>query len=223
MPPAAPKKAKRARDARATREALRAAAAAAFTERGFDGSSLDEIARAAGVNKAMVSYHFGGKAGLHAAILEADFATLAEAIARIRASRAGATERLREFVRAFGSLHQRNPNLSVLLLREMLAGGRRLEPVVLPRFVTVLETVAEIVAQGVREGSFRPVDPFLFHQSLVGSLVFFFAVRPFRERLIEEGKVPVAAAPDAQSYIRHVESLVIRGLRPMAAETSEES
>ena len=214
---------RRARNAGATRAALLEAAATAFTERGFDGASVDEIAKAAGVNKAMISYHFGGKAGLHAAILEADFASVVEGAAAIRASTAGAVERLRAFIEVFASLHKRRPNISVLLLREMLAGGRHLEPIVVPRFAAVLQTVAEIVAQGVREGAFRPVDPFLVHQSLVGSLVFFFAIREFRERLITEGKVPVAKVPDAETYIRHVEAMTIRGLAatPEASRSQE--
>ena len=203
---------RRSRNAEATRAALLEAGAVAFTDRGFDGASVEEIAKAAGVNKAMVSYHFGGKAGLHAAILEADLAAVVEGTSAIRASSAGAVERLREYIQLFATLHRRNPNLSVLLLREMITGGRHLDPVVVPRFVLVLQTVAEIVAQGVREGVFRPMDPFLVHQSLVGSLVFFFAIRQFRERLVAEGKVPLSKSPDADTYIRHVETMAILGL-----------
>ena len=222
--PVLEKRRKGARNAAATRAALLGAAAEAFTARGYDGASVDAIARAAGVNKAMVSYHFGGKAGLHAAILDADFATIGEGLAQIRASERGAAERLVEFIEIFGALHERSPNLSVLLIREMLAGGRHLDPVVLPRFLAVFQTISEILAQGVREGVFRPVEPFLLHQSLVGSLVFFFAIRPFRERLIAEGKLPVARAPGTDAYVRHVATLVIRGLAPSpTVAASEES
>ncbi|MCP4657706.1 MAG: helix-turn-helix transcriptional regulator, partial [bacterium] len=50
-------------DAAATREALLEAATELFAERGFDGAKVEAIARRAGVNKAMISYHFGGKQG----------------------------------------------------------------------------------------------------------------------------------------------------------------
>ena len=44
-----------------TRAAVTAAAADAFSQRGFDGVIVDDIARAAGVNKAMIYYHFEDK------------------------------------------------------------------------------------------------------------------------------------------------------------------
>lgn len=41
-----------------------------FAARGFDGVAVRELARAANVNVASVSYHFGGKRGLYLATLE---------------------------------------------------------------------------------------------------------------------------------------------------------
>lgn len=45
-------------------------AAPMFAARGFDGVAVREIARAADVNLASISYHFGGKRGLYLATLE---------------------------------------------------------------------------------------------------------------------------------------------------------
>ena len=40
-----------------------------FAEKGFEGAGIREIADVAGVNSSLISFHFGGKAGLHAASL----------------------------------------------------------------------------------------------------------------------------------------------------------
>jgi AcrR family transcriptional regulator len=40
-----------------------------FRQRGFDGVSVDDIARDAGVNKAMIYYHFADKLALYRAVL----------------------------------------------------------------------------------------------------------------------------------------------------------
>ena len=45
-----------------------------FARKGLHGVSVRELARSAGVNLAMISYHFGGKDGLYAAVVEEQFA-----------------------------------------------------------------------------------------------------------------------------------------------------
>jgi len=52
-----------------SRMLLLKAAIRIFAEKGFEGASIREIADAAGVNRSLISFHFGGKAGLHAAAL----------------------------------------------------------------------------------------------------------------------------------------------------------
>jgi AcrR family transcriptional regulator len=45
------------------------AAGRLFSDRGYDGVSVRELARRAGVNAAAINYHFGGKEGLYHAVL----------------------------------------------------------------------------------------------------------------------------------------------------------
>ena len=52
----------------ATRDALIAAALQAFGQGGFDGVSLRALAERAGVNQALIGYHFGNKRGLYLAV-----------------------------------------------------------------------------------------------------------------------------------------------------------
>lgn len=56
-------------DAAATRAKLLDAGIRIFASAGYEQASVREIARAAGVNVAMVSYHFQGKAGLYKAVI----------------------------------------------------------------------------------------------------------------------------------------------------------
>jgi AcrR family transcriptional regulator len=53
-----------------TRAALLRAAVALFAERGYDRTSLRDVAAAADLDVALVAYHFGGKDGLFAAAME---------------------------------------------------------------------------------------------------------------------------------------------------------
>lgn len=54
-----------------SREAVESAARELFMEKGFDGTSVDEIARRARVSKPTIYAHFGGKEGLFVHVLEA--------------------------------------------------------------------------------------------------------------------------------------------------------
>ncbi len=70
----------RTETALATRRALVLAALKLFGEKGFEATSTREIAAAAGANIGSISYHFGGKEGLHAACAEFIVDTMREAI-----------------------------------------------------------------------------------------------------------------------------------------------
>ncbi len=53
-----------------TREALLGAACEVFARDGFHAASTRAIAQAAGVNQALIAYHFGSKEGLYLAVFE---------------------------------------------------------------------------------------------------------------------------------------------------------
>src|SRR5215813_7945248 len=60
---------RRERDSEAAREALLAAAEETFAECGFSGARVDDIARVAGYNKALIFHYFGDKLGLYQALV----------------------------------------------------------------------------------------------------------------------------------------------------------
>src|SRR5262245_59091874 len=80
----------------ATLEALLEAATELFAERGYDGVPVWAIADRAGVNKAMISYHFGGKRQLYATIVGATFSEIVERVEALAAAPTPAPEALRE-------------------------------------------------------------------------------------------------------------------------------
>lgn len=51
-----------------------------FAERGFDGTSIEEIAARAGVSKPVVYEHFGGKEGIYAVVVDRETQQLLEMV-----------------------------------------------------------------------------------------------------------------------------------------------
>ena len=202
----------RRRDAAATRDALLAAGAALFAERGYDGVPVAAIAQKAGVNKAMINYHFGGKRQLYLAIVNATFADIVARVEALAESPKPAPDVLRELIAAIGDLATRRyPHFCSMMLREVVAGGEHLDPEVIDHPARILGAVQRILARGVAEGDFRPVDPLLTHLSLVGSLVFFFATARFRERVLATRR-PRIVPPTPAAYVKHVQDLLTHGL-----------
>jgi AcrR family transcriptional regulator len=61
---------------RARREQLVLVGRSLFAEKGFDGTSIEEIAARAGVSKPVVYEHFGGKEGLYAVVVDREMGDL---------------------------------------------------------------------------------------------------------------------------------------------------
>lgn len=67
-PRRSPDRAERRRDAERARERILAAAEGEFGDAGYAGARVRSIAARAGLNQQLISYYFGGKAGLYQAL-----------------------------------------------------------------------------------------------------------------------------------------------------------
>jgi AcrR family transcriptional regulator len=136
----AERNAERTRDAERTREAILVAAEDRFAHLGFDGTSLQQIAEAAGVARSTPAYFFGSKEGLYDAVLERVIARGQEAMARASArgdEAASAEDAVESYVGAFLDFLGHDRNYVRLIQREALADRSR---------------VAELFGRAVAEG-----------------------------------------------------------------------
>jgi AcrR family transcriptional regulator len=68
---------------RERREQLVLVGRALFAEKGFDGTSIEEIAARAKVSKPVVYEHFGGKEGLYAVVVDREMSALLDRLTRV--------------------------------------------------------------------------------------------------------------------------------------------
>jgi TetR/AcrR family transcriptional regulator len=176
MPPIAAPPADKTRDAERSREKILGAAEDLFAEKGFAGTSVGEIAAAAGLSRGTPSYFFGSKAGLYRAVLEGAFARREEATRRACApltewatgERDDAIEvPLAEAVEGYLEFLLENPAFLRLVLREELGGAAALRDV--PRASTAIHdafTAVHSLAGSRGIGDFDPDDVVLLFVSL---------------------------------------------------------
>lgn len=180
-----------------------------FAQRGFDGSSVGQIAEYAGVNKALISYYFQGKRGLQDAIHSESLQMLVPRIQKLPDPKSTASEDLCEFIRALTGLSGAKPEYPVMLLRGLIAGETDPEGEFATRVLEINKTLAAILNKGVRGGCFRSVDPVLTQVSILGSLLFFFATDASRRRMANAGKLKL---PSTDQFIEHIQELFVSGI-----------
>jgi TetR/AcrR family transcriptional regulator len=205
-----------------TRDRILSAAAQAFATRGFDGAKVDAIAARAGVNKAMLYYHFRSKAGLYRAILLDMFTAVADAVARVRDARQPPEAQIRAFIEAVVAQAAARPHFPPIWLRELAEGGRHIDEEIVTAIRRVLGTLTDIVRDGHRRRVFAPAHPFVVQVGIIAPVLFFAASRPVRDRFAH--LMPAtAAAPTIQDVIEHVYASTVSALTPARAAIARQT
>jgi AcrR family transcriptional regulator len=105
-----------------SRELLLKAANKIFSDKGYDQTSTRDIAKLAGVNISLISYHFQGKEGLYRACVEVLSVRGTETVERVLKKPTSLDDfktRLHIFIEEFFQLHLSNPENSCIIMREL--------------------------------------------------------------------------------------------------------
>ncbi|MGM0594733.1 MAG: TetR/AcrR family transcriptional regulator [Pseudomonadota bacterium] len=168
-----------------TAEGILEATAELFAEKGYDGARVDELARAAGVNKATLYYQIGDKEALYHAVLERSFRRTADEVEAALAASDDCEEQVRRFITVFARTTGNIRYAAPILLREVASGGRNLPDAAVAQMGRILGALSGAIERGQEEGRFRPVNSFMVHMMIVGSLTLYAANEPIRRRNAE--------------------------------------
>jgi TetR/AcrR family transcriptional regulator len=203
-------------DASDTRALIFAAAAEEFSRRGFDGASVDAIARDAHVNKAMLYYHFGSKLGIYREVVRDMLRAVGATVTEIAQSADAPPAKIARFVQALAQQKDARPWFPPLMLREMADGAPHLDADTLALMRLVFVGFASILDAGAAAGQFRRLHPVLAYMSIMGPLMMNAvreraAARPGREEL------PMFVAVDRAQLVAHMQHTALRMLAPDGA------
>ena len=188
------------------RNNLIAAAAPLFAAKGLNGVSVRELAGAAGVNLSMISYYFGGKEGLYAAVLTEQFAIL-NRLEEIEQMEVDTLQKFERYVRATVSRYRRNPYLLRFYTSELTNPTACFETIVKPAIKRVVQMLLDTFSDGLSHKKFRdglnPADTVL---ALAGMINFYFLLEPATAELVDH-------APERdEELIRHIMDIFTRGV-----------
>jgi AcrR family transcriptional regulator len=150
-------------------ESLLAVAVTVFNERGYDGTSMEDLSRRLGISKSSIYYHVSSKEELLSLALDRALDGLFAVAEDVRSSDAPAIERLERLVRAsVGVLADRLPCVTLLLRARGNTGTERRA---LARRREFDQIVADLVKEAERDGDIRPdVEPAITARLLFGMI-----------------------------------------------------
>lgn len=200
----------------ATRADLVAAGRRLFASKGFDGTSVRALTTQAGTNLGAVTYHFGSKYGLYAAVLEDGLRPLAHRVTRAAASEGTGRDRMLAVLEAYFEHLAEHPDLPHLLLQEV-AAGKEPPPVIVEIIQTVKGTIAGLQVEGVEDGSVRPGHPVLTALSVVSQPIYLTLIAPLLRRV---GGIDLSDPDVRRQAVAHTLDFVSAGLEPRRETSS---
>lgn len=136
-------------------------AGALFSERGFDGVSVSDIATASGSSTGLVYYHFRDKSTLYESVVREGLHLLEATAVRTLGTPGRPIDRIRSFVCEYMALLEGQPALMRLLIRSVTDVSTPPPGHVLMRSATTIERLQSVIDEGITAGEFRVTDAHL--------------------------------------------------------------
>jgi len=188
-----------------------------FARKGKDGTRMQSIADAAGINKAMLHYYFRSKDQLYADVFDHTVHRFMASFGESLQDAPTFEETLRAFIEGYISFVQRNEAAMRLMITENLSGGTLLAEH-LQQMKRQPGTPPEVMIRRIEDaaaaGTIRSVDPHHTMLSVISTCLFFFAMRPTVQFIHPD-------ASDWNTFVAdradHIFDLVYHGLAPRPA------
>jgi AcrR family transcriptional regulator len=171
-----------------TRAAILTAARRMFAERGLDGTSVREVAKAANVNNAMIYYHFKDKDDLYQSVLSNSFSALTAIWDNeIFKSSASVRQKIQRYIEGAIRFHQNNEDLRRIMAMEFAASGGTSTWMCEKYFADNYNRLTEILKEGMRRGELKKFDPSHAVASLIGVIFHNFILQHMAEHINGKG------------------------------------
>lgn len=163
------------RDAQKAQEKILKAAQQLFAERGFWGTSVQDIADRAQVNKAMLFYYFKSKENLYFTLLDRILTGVIATLKRQIETQTVPGEKLKSLFDLYGDLatEPQHFDLFKILFQDIMGPCDRVKDSIKEHIGQVNSLVEDVIAQGISTGEFRDADPHLTALSIMGIMYVF--------------------------------------------------
>lgn len=210
MATSGPKIANDVNDQVGAREQLLEAASEIMREGDQIDLSLSELSLRAGLNSALVKYYFGNKNGLMHALLDRHMGKIVGDLNALVAKEMPPEEKLKRHIGATINTYFAYPYLNRLLMRLIRDSAPVEASRIAERYLRpISRAYDQLIAEGVKAGKFRDVDPQLFHFTVTGAADRFFSARQVLRHCYDQNDI---SEEMRDAYREHSVELIMRGL-----------
>lgn len=158
-----------------------------FAKKGYSAVSIREVTEAAQVNVSAISYYFSGKEGLYAAVLEQQFAPIAEALKLTQNKKNfSPTERLQFYGEYALRIHTQRPLLVRFIGGEVVNPTKYGRAIIEDHLSQLFKFIQTALRDGIKEGCFREdLDLTYTSISLISILNFYFVHKPLIQKIAQ--------------------------------------
>ena len=182
-----------------------------FAERGYEGTSMADLAERVGLRKASLFHHFASKEVLYAAVLERLVAAVAGAILKAAQTPGSFLERTDFLSDAITTVLGDQPFAARLLIREVMDWGPVVRDHLAATMMTTLAAAEQFVRAGQDEGAIAPeLDPKHLIVSVIGVHFMPFAIGGIVERFIGHDPADPIFVENRRKIVReHIRNLIL--------------
>lgn len=173
---------------KATEKVILEAAMKVFTERGFDGARMDDIAKVAGINRALLHYYYRDKQTMFNIIFETRFREFFGGILHIFSSDKDLFDKIRMLIEHEITVLIGHPDLARFIIAEvarqperLLEQGKKIG--INPR--VFLKNFEEQVQVEVKLGTIKPIAGRQLLMNIMSLCIYPFVARPIICTLME--------------------------------------
>lgn len=171
---------------RSTRDLVLDEAVRCFAEKGYDGTSLNDIAAGVGIRRPSLLHHFGSKETLYGEIFERILSDWLERVGSAVAIDARGWDRVELVLRAGFALFEEYPDYVRLMRREALDGGSHLGIDLASVLRPLFDSAAAYLEGQMDAGALRRLDPRHLLITGYGAILTYFSDAPFVNGLIDD-------------------------------------
>ncbi len=168
-----------------TAAAILAAAEDLFAEKGFEGTTLRDVAARVGIRIPSLYNHFASKEALYGAVLERGLSPILEMLSKLveESNRDADSIEPRAVVEWIVAVLDAQPHLPLLLLRETLSGGQRLTPELRDWIAPIFERAGEAAAGGAPSTRWSSEQIPQLVLAIYHVVIGYYAIAPFYKQL----------------------------------------